>query len=107
MNARNTFSLATAALCLLLATGAAHANMLAFTVVTGTVEEVTTTAGSESITVGGTTYGVQPGSPAEASLSSVTVGEYVDLQVTMTGDPTVTGMVMYVAPHSSTSTSSP
>ena len=54
---------------------AARANQLAGPVVTGTVTAI---QGTDSITIGGQTYTVVPGSPAQQELSSLSPGEQVD-----------------------------
>ncbi len=104
MNALKRLPLAAAVVTLLMTLGLARANMLAVSVVTGTVEQISTAAGQESVTVNGTTYSVQAGSQAVTALASVNVGDYVDLQVTPSGDPAVPGLVVGIAPHSSTPT---
>jgi hypothetical protein len=53
----------------------ARANQLAGPVVTGTVTAI---QGTDSITIGGQTYTVAPGSPAAQELGSLSPGEQVD-----------------------------
>jgi len=99
LNALKRLAIAVAAVSLVITFGVARANMLATTVVTGTVEQVSAVAGQESITVNGTVYAVQDGTPAATALASVKVGDYVDLQVSITGNPSVPGMVVNIGPH--------
>ena len=100
MNALKRLAIAAAAVSLVITFGVARANMVATNVVTGTVEQVSAVAGQESITVNGTVYAVQEGSPAATALASVKVGDYVDLRVAITGNPSEPGAVQSIAPHS-------
>jgi hypothetical protein len=66
------------ALGLLLGAGGAQANRPVGAQIAGTVTAVT----ANSITVNGTTYTINPNSPAAAELRQVSVGQSVSLQLT-------------------------